>query len=157
MTDTPIKLAARDPPARRGSAVYPEPFRAACRGRLKRVLGDAFGLSQFGVNHTVLEPGAASAQRHWHEAEDEFVYILSGQATLETDAGETPLGPGDCAGFPAGRADGHRLVNNGAEPVVYLEIGARASRERAHYPDIDLIGEKTAEGWRFTRKDGTAW
>ena len=141
--------------ARHGSAAYPEPFRSICEGRAKRALGDVFGLDQFGVNLTELAPGAASAQRHWHEAEDEFVYILEGTATLVTDAGETELPAGTCAGFPAGRADGHMIVNRTDRPVRLLEVGTRAADETGHYPDIDLHLERRAGENRFTRKDGS--
>lgn len=143
--------------ARHGTKAYPPPFRAICDGRAKRALGDVFALGQFGVNLTELAPGAATAQRHWHEAEDEFVYVLAGTATLVTDAGETELPAGHCVGFPAGRADGHMIVNRTDATVRLLEIGGRATEEAAHYPDIDLRLERRGGETRFTRKDGTPY
>ncbi len=135
-------------------AGYPEPLRSKVGAREKRVLGDPLGLKNFGVNLTRLPPGAMSALRHWHERQDEFVYILSGTATLVTEAGRTALGPGMCAGFPAGVADGHCLVNDGATDVVYLEVGDRTPGEVAHYPDDD-VSAKAAQAWSYTRKDGS--
>ena len=151
-----LRLPALDPaslPLRTGSS-YPEPFTAPCAKREKRVLGDALGLNSFGVNLTRLNPGDWSAQRHWHSAEDEFVYILEGEATLVTDAGEQQLGPGMVAGFPAGQADGHHLVNRGDVPVLYLEVGDRRADDACHYPDVDLFLEPRPEGHRFTNKQG---
>lgn len=146
--DTPASL-----PGRRGT-IYPKPFDAGLEGRVKRALTDALGLSQFGVNLTTLEPGAMSSQRHWHAKEDEAVYILSGEATLITDDGETVLTPGMAAGFPAGVANGHHLVNRGTVPVTYLEIGTRSADEDATYPDIDLTGVKRGGVFRFFHKSG---
>lgn len=117
---------------------YPPQFRNAVHGREKSVLGDLVGLTQFGVNLTRIKPGAASALRHWHENEDEFVYVLEGELVLIEDEGETLLRPGDAAGFKAGVANGHHLVNKAQRDAVYLEIGTRAPTERAHYPDVDL-------------------
>lgn len=117
---------------------YPPQFRNVVHGREKSVLGDLVGLTQFGVNLTRLKPGAASALRHWHENEDEFVYVLEGELVLIEDEGETLLRPGDAAGFKAGVANGHHLVNKAQRDAVYLEIGTRAPTERAHYPDVDL-------------------
>jgi uncharacterized cupin superfamily protein len=109
---------------RRGAA-YPEHLRGPFAAREKRALGDPLGLTSFGVNLTRLPPGTASALRHWHSLEDEFVMVLEGEATLITEAGETVLGPGMAAGFPKGKADGHHLVNRGKSDVVYLEVGDR--------------------------------
>jgi uncharacterized cupin superfamily protein len=117
---------------------YPSQFQNVVQGREKSVLGDLVGLTQFGVNLTRLKPGAASALRHWHENEDEFVYILEGELVLIEDDGETLLRPGDSAGFKAGVANGHHLINKTQRDAVYLEIGTRAPTERAHYPDVDL-------------------
>jgi len=117
---------------------YPSQFQNVVQGREKSVLGDLVGLTQFGVNLTRLKPGAASALRHWHENEDEFVYILEGELVLIEDDGETLLRPGDSAGFKAGVANGHHLINKTQRDAVYLEIGTRAPTERAHYPDADL-------------------
>lgn len=156
-TDIPLKLDPETLAPRVGTTAYPEPFRALCDGRAKRALGNVFGLDQFGVNLTELAPGAATAQRHWHAREDEFVYVLAGIATLVTEAGETELHPGECAGFKAGRADGHMIVNRGREPVRLLEIGSRLADEDADYPDIDLRMEKRGGTMRFLHKDGTPY
>ncbi len=117
---------------------YPPQFQNVVQGREKSALGDLVGLTQFGVNLTRLKPGAASALRHWHENEDEFVYVLEGELVLIEDEAETLLRPGDAAGFKAGVANGHHLVNRTQRDAVYLEIGTRAPTERAHYPDVDL-------------------
>jgi uncharacterized cupin superfamily protein len=138
----------------RTKGVYPEPWRAITNGREKVVLGDVAGLTQFGVNLTRLKPGAASALRHWHEAEDEFVYVIEGEITLIDDGGETVLRPGDAAGFKAGVANGHHLVNKSQRDALYLEVGTRAERERAHYPDVDLVGDKDERGFRFSHRSG---
>ncbi len=139
--------------ARTGSR-YPAQFQAACATRTKRALGDAAGLARFGVNLTHLNPGDWSAERHWHSHEDEFVYVLEGEVTLVTDAGEQLLTPGMAAGFPAGVADGHCLVNRGGAVAVYLEVGDRACEDRVQYPDIDLIAEPDDGGYRFTNRKG---
>ena len=139
--------------ARVGS-IYPAPFAEPLKGREKRALGDVVGLSQFGVNLVTLAPGAWSSQRHWHEKEDEFVYILEGEVTLVTDAGETVLRSGMAAGFPAGKPDGHHLINRSGKPARYLEVGTRAATEVAHYSDIDLAGHKENGRFVFTRKNG---
>jgi uncharacterized cupin superfamily protein len=133
---------------------YPPPFKEPIVGREKYPLGDAVGLTQFGVNLTRLKPGAASSHRHWHEAEDELVFVLEGEVVLIEDAGETLLRPGDAAGFKAGVANGHCLVNKSGRDVLYLEVGTRSPHERAHYPDVDLAGEKDERGFRYTRKSG---
>lgn len=135
---------------------YPEPFRAPCLARVKRRLGDAVGLENFGVNLTILPPGQWSSQRHWHGRQDEFVYILEGEATLVTDAGETVLTAGMAAGFKAGQADGHHLINKSDKPVTYLEIGDRLPGDTADYPDIDLtINDTWPDGrYRFRHKNG---
>ena len=133
---------------------YPQAFKAPIVGREKYPLGDAVGLTQFGVNLTRLKPGAASSHRHWHENEDELIFVLEGEIVLIEDAGETLLRPGDAAGFKAGVADGHQLVNKSAREALYLESGTRAPTERSHYPDVDLAGAKDERGYRFTRKSG---
>jgi uncharacterized cupin superfamily protein len=138
----------------RTASIYPAPFGAPLSGREKRALGDPFGLTQFGVNLVTLPPGAWSSQRHWHENEDEFVYVLEGEVSLVTDDGETVLGPGMAAGFPAGKADGHHLINRGSRPARYLEAGTRAATETAHYSDIDMMGQKRDGKFVFTRKNG---
>jgi uncharacterized cupin superfamily protein len=138
----------------RTKGVYPLPYRDITNGREKAALGNAAGLTQFGVNLTRLEPGAASALRHWHENEDEFVYVLDGELALIEDNSETILKPGDCAGFKAGVANGHHLVNKSQQDALYLEIGTRAAAECAHYPDVDLIMERDGGGIRFLHKSG---
>lgn len=139
---------------------YPPPFNAIGNERIKRKLGDAVGLNNFGVNLVHLKPGQGSSQRHWHSKQDEFIYILDGEGTLITDEGEQKLGPGACAGFPAGVMNGHHLVNNSDEMVIYLEVGDRTPGDGAEYPDIDLRLPKRpagVDGFAFTHKDGTPY
>ncbi len=138
---------------RRGT-IYPAEFAQGFEGRVKRALGNAGGLTQFGVNLTTLEPGAMSAHRHWHAREDEFIYVLDGELTLVTDAGEELLGAGMAACFPAGEANGHHLVNKSAATATYLEVGTRSPDEDADYPDIDLRLEKRDGKAVFMRKSG---
>jgi uncharacterized cupin superfamily protein len=138
---------------RRGSG-YPQPFAGQVAGREKRALGDALGLTQFGINLVTLPPGAWSSQRHWHAHEDEFIYVLEGEVTLVTDEGEQVLGPGMAAGFPAGKANGHHLINRSEATALYLEVGTRAETEVAHYSDIDLMARKEKGRFVFTRKNG---
>src|SRR5262252_196814 len=133
---------------------YPEPYRQAVLGRVRKRLGNAAGLDQFGVNLTTLKPGAASAQRHWHSSEDEFVYMLVGEVVLCEDGGEVVLRPGDAAGFKAGVADGHCLVNRSDSDALYLEVGTRAERETAEYPDVDLRMERDEKSARYVHKSG---
>ena len=155
MTDT-VKPPALDPaalPPRSGSS-YPAPFDEPCLEREKRALGDPLGLSQFGVNLTILAPGAWSAQRHWHKHEDEFVYVLEGEVVLISDAGEQCLTAGMAAGFPAGVEDGHHLVNRSDRPASFLEVGSRAAMEFADYPDIDMKVEMKDRKPRFMHKNG---
>ena len=133
---------------------YPEEFKLVVAGRTKKRLGDAALLQNFGVNLVELAPGSASALRHWHDKQDEFIYVVSGEITLLTDAGEEILKVGDCAGFAAGVADGHCLINRSGEKATYLEIGDRTSRDRVTYPDDDLVAQNSSKGWIFTRKDG---
>ena len=150
-------IVPRELEARTGTG-YPEPFREKVVSRAKRVLGDAFGLSRYGVNLVDLSPGTWSSQRHWHTHEDEFIYVISGQLTLITDAGEQILTPGMVAGFPAGDSDGHHLINKSAETASYLEIGDRNSQDEVFYPDIDLLYKVNAEGeHEFTNRDGVAY
>ena len=136
---------------------YPPEFAGLCEKREKRRLGDVFGLTNFGVNLVRLAPGSASAQRHWHSAQDEFVYILEGEATLVTDAGETVIGAGTMMGFPANRPDGHQLVNNSAHDVLYIEIGDRGGGDEVDYPDIDLLMRFNGDERRYVHKDGTPY
>jgi uncharacterized cupin superfamily protein len=133
---------------------YPPPLDKAVQGRIRKRLGNAVGLDQFGVNLTTLKPGAASAQRHWHEKEDEFVFVLEGEVVLIEDEGETVLRPGDAAGFKANTPNGHHLVNRSGGDVVYLEIGTRSTYEKASYPDVDLVAIRDGAGMRYTRKNG---
>jgi uncharacterized cupin superfamily protein len=140
-------------PVRTGS-MYPAPFQSVVAGREKRALGNAAGLTQFGVNLTTLKPGAASALRHWHEKEDEFVFVVSGEAVLVENDGEAILRAGEAAGFKAGVDNGHQLINRSSQDVVYLEIGTRSNGEVAHYPDVDLALKSEAGKVVFTRKSG---
>jgi uncharacterized cupin superfamily protein len=134
---------------------YQPPFDRVVHGRERKRLGAAAGLDQFGVNLTTLRPGAASALRHWHEIEDEFVYVLEGELVLIEDGGETVLKPGDAAGFKANSGNGHHLVNRTTNDAVYLEIGTRSIEdERVEYPDVDLLLVRDDKGWRFTHKNG---
>jgi uncharacterized cupin superfamily protein len=130
---------------------YPAPHDVPCRLRSRRRLADVFGLSQFGANLLILPPGAWSSQRHWHERQDEFVYVLDGEVTLVTNKGETLLSPGMFAGFRAGEADGHHLINRSSTAVRVLEVGTRTSVETAHYSDIDMIYR---EGEGYLSRDG---
>lgn len=141
----------------KGGTGYPPPFDALVAGRERKRLGDAVGLTQFGVNLARIAPGSASAQRHWHQHEDEFVYILDGEAHLVEDGGETVLRPGDAAAFRAGVANGHHLVNRSDRDLVYLEIGTRCDIERVDYPDIDLRAETDETGNRYLHKDGSPY
>lgn len=135
-------------------SIYPPPFDEPLKGREKRALGDPFGLTQFGVNLVTLAPGSWSSQRHWHANEDEFIYVVEGEVTLVTDAGEQVLTQGMAAGFPARNPDGHHLINRSDRPVLYLEVGTRAETEEAQYSDIDMVGRKRNGRFVFTRKDG---
>lgn len=152
-----LKSPALDPMTiepRKGSA-YPPEFRPVVAGREKRGLGDALGLSNFGVNLVMMAPGSASALRHWHKEEDEFVFVLEGEVTLITNDGEQVLKAGMCAGFPKGKADGHQLLNKSTKPARYLEVGDRRPGDSVTYPDDDLKAEKGADGkWRMLHKDG---
>ena len=151
-------IKALDAPPRTRQSSYPEPFASRVAGREKRPLGDLFGLANFGVNLTRLAPGAVSALRHAHSRQDEFVYVIEGHPTLVTDAGETQLAPGMCAGFKAGSGDAHHLLNRTRSDVLYLEIGDRSPGDSAVYPDDDMQASLGADGkWRFTRKDGTPY
>jgi len=154
----PVAIVAAQAPLRTKPSNYPEPFASRVAGREKRPLGDLFGLMNFGVNLTRLPPGAISALRHAHTKQDEFIYILAGRPVLRTDAGDTPLGPGMCAGFRAGSGNAHQLINPGDEDVLYLEVGDRSPGDAATYPDDDLQAVLAADGkWRFLHKDGAAY
>ena len=136
---------------------YPEPYKSRVAGRHKRRLGDAAGLRNFGVNLTRLDPGAESSMRHWHTKQDEFVYILEGEVTLVSDAGRQKLKAGMAAGFPAGKADGHQLVNETNKRVLYLEIGDRTPGDGATYSEADLAAKLVDGKWVFTHKDGSPY
>ncbi len=135
---------------------YPEEFAAPCKSRRRWRLGDAVGLSQFGVNLLHLPAGAWSSQRHWHSAEDEFVWVVEGEVVLVEEEGETILRAGDCAGFKAGVPDGHKIENRSGREAVLLEVGSRRPAEDAcDYPDIDMILPAGAD--RYFRRDGTPY
>jgi uncharacterized cupin superfamily protein len=158
-----LKKPALDPMslAPRTTSGYPEPFRSRVLPREKRALGDALGLKTIGINQTVLPPGKESSMRHWHTHEEEFIYVLSGEVVLVTDAGEQLLTAGTCAGFPVtgdGKSgDGHQLINRGSQPAVYLEVSNRDARDSAFYPDVDLRFHGADAPVRFTRKDGSSF
>lgn len=152
----PVAIMGNSQPARFGSG-YPDPFDKPCVEREKKPLGDAFGLSDYGVNLVTLTPGTWSSQRHWHSAEDEFIYVLEGNPTLVTDEGETALEPGMCAGFVAGNANGHHLVNGTEGIVVYLEVGSRCDDDDVDYSDIDMQVKRRGYGGVFTHKDGSPY
>jgi uncharacterized cupin superfamily protein len=159
-TATPLTLPALDPaqvPARTASIYPTEALRSATAGRSKQALGDALDLQTFGVNLVTLEPGARSALRHWHTRQDEFIYVLEGEVTLVTDRGEQILCAGQCAGFPAGQPDGHRLLNRGDVAAVYLEVGDRLPGDQAYYPDEDLEARAVRGAYGFFHKDGTPY
>lgn len=136
---------------------YPEDFRAETAGYEGQRVGDAAGLTQFGVNRVVLPPQARTALRHWHENEDEFVIVMSGEVVLREEDGETVLRAGDCAGFKAGVENGHAFENRTDEPVLLFEIGTRSPDETGHYPDVDLRYEKRDGVVTFVHRDGTPY
>ena len=152
------KIAVGDAPEDSGTR-YPAPFNAPCKDRAWRKLGDAAGLTQFGVNLLRLKPGVWSSQRHWHSHEDEFVYVLAGEVVLVTDAGEETLRPGDCAGFPAGDRNGHCLQNRSTRDAELLVVGSRHPDDHGEYPDIDMVftdGRYSGTG-AYLHKDGTPY
>lgn len=149
------KIVIDQAPTRHGTG-YPPPHDQPCKARRRWQLGNAVGLSQFGVNLLRLPAGAWSSQRHWHLTEDEFVYVLEGEVVLVTDAGEEKLGPGDCTGFKAGVKDGHHLQNRSDKEAVLLEVGSRnPTGDAVAYPDIDL--DLPAGVKIFRHKDGTPY
>jgi uncharacterized cupin superfamily protein len=156
-TQPPIAVTAADVPARKRRSVYPEPFATMMEGRTKHPLGDLFGLANFGVNLTHLAPGGLSALRHAHSKQDEFIYILSGHPTLQTDEGDTELAPGMCAGFKSGSGNAHRLINRTSEVVTYLEVGDRSAGDEVSYPDDDIAARFIDGAWQFSRKDGVPY
>ena len=143
-------------PVKTGS-IYPEPYATQMQGRSSLRLGQAGGLTQFGANLVILEPGARSSLRHWHRHEDEFVMVTQGECILIEDAGETLMRAGDCAAFPAGNPDGHCLVNRSKTEARFLVVGTKAASEVATYSDVDLRVEMEEGQARFTYKDGTPW
>lgn len=151
--DKPIAIAVSEVPARAKRSAYPEPFASMMNGRTKHILGDIFGISNFGVNLTRLAPGARSALLHRHKLQEEFVFILEGQPTLVTEHDEIQLKPGMCAGFtPTGVA--HQLVNHTSSDVVYLEVGDRTTGDEVVYPVDDLVAVFGSDGqWHFTHKN----
>lgn len=156
MTDKkPVAIDAISATPNARPSNYPEPFATRVAGRQKRQLGDVFGLANFGVNLTRLAPGAPSALRHAHSRQDEFIYIVEGEPVLVTDAGETQLKPGMCAGFKAGSGNAHHLVNRTSRDVLYLEVGDRSAGDEVTYPEDDIRGIMTPDGKRkFVRKNG---
>jgi uncharacterized cupin superfamily protein len=148
------KITLASIPVKLGS-IYPRPFDQPCAARARQPVGRSHGLTQFGVNLTVIPPGGWSSQRHWHSHEDEFVWILEGELTLVTDAGEEILRAGDCAAFKAGDPDGHHLINRSAHPAKLLEIGYSDSRDRCVYSDIDMTAEPGLEA--FSHRDGSLY
>jgi uncharacterized cupin superfamily protein len=153
MSERPIALLALDAPPRTKPSNYPEPFRSMMAGRVKRPLGDLFGLTNFGVNITVVPPGAVSALRHSHSTQDEFVFVVSGTLILETDDDETELSSGMCSGFKAGSGNAHRLLNRSETEAVYLEVGDRTPGDAVVYPDDDLVAQSQNGSWVFTRTE----
>lgn len=151
-----MKLDLSKVPVKTGS-IYPAPYGEMMAGRSSLRLGDAGGLTQFGVNLVMLQPGALSSLRHWHLAEDEFVMVTQGTCIMVTDAGETQMQPGDCAAFPANSGDGHHFINRSGEPATFLVVGSKAKREVATYSDVDLMVTMEAGRATFTHKDGSPY
>jgi uncharacterized cupin superfamily protein len=155
---TLVALIAKDAPPRAKPTGYPPKMAKMVEGRAKQPLGDLFGLANFGINRTTLKPGSYSALRHAHAKQDEFVYVLEGEPTLITNAGETLLQPGMCAGFKAGTGDAHHLHNRTQKDVVILEVGDRTPGDSATYPDDDLVAVQGPDGkWKYMKKDGTPY
>jgi uncharacterized cupin superfamily protein len=150
------KLDIRNAPLRTGS-IYPEPYASQMAGRSSLRLGDHAGLTQYGVNIVMLEPGAVASLRHWHRNEDEFAMVLEGALTLVEDEGETAMGPGDCAAWKAGVANGHRFENRSDEPARFLVVGTKAAHEVATYSDVDMMVHIEGGKARFTYHDGSDW
>lgn len=146
---------------KREGSTYPSPFDQPCQKRKVERLGEAAGLSQFGANIVELQPGAWASQRHWHECEDEFVYMLTGELVLVEDEGETALVAGDSAGWPAGAKNGHHLINKSSAPASFLVIGTRDDSDHGEYSDIDMVfGPNRYAGPKrggYRRRDGTLY
>lgn len=157
MKNRPVALSAAEAPPRTKPSNYPEPFASRMAGRVKHPLGDLFGLKNFGVNLTRIPPHAVSALHHRHSRQDEFIYVLEGEPTLITDAGETRLRPGMVAGFPAGGA-AHHVENRSEQYCLILEVGDRAEGDEVSYPRDDILAVRGEDGrWRFSSKDGTPY
>ena len=150
------KLDLKTVPIKTGT-IYPAPYDAEVAGRTSLRLGDAGGLTQFGVNIVILAPGAKSSMRHWHLNEDEFVMIIQGCCTMLQDAGPTIMQVGDCAAFPAGNSDGHCFINHTDTEARFLVVGSKAKAETATYSDVDLQVHQAGGVNRFTYKDGSDW
>ena len=156
MTDAKGPIKASDAPPRTKPSNYPEPYFSRMAKRHKQPLGDYFGLTQYGVNRTVLEPGGESALMHIHTKQEEFVYILEGNPTLVTDNGETEMSPGMCVGFPP-NGQAHHLINRSDRKVVMLEVGDRPQGDEGSYPNDDIQAVMIDGKWAFTHKDGSAY
>jgi uncharacterized cupin superfamily protein len=151
-------ISAESVEVQKGATFYPEPFARQVLGRIKKKLGDLFGLTNFGINLTQLEPGAVSALLHHHKTQDEFIFVLDGRPTLIEDDDEWELGPGDCMGFKAGSGKAHQLVNRSDGFVSYLEIGDRSPDDECEYPNDDIRAAFSSSGdWYFAHKDGTPY
>jgi len=153
----PLAINAIDVPRRAAVSFYPEPFATRMIGREKRLLGDFFGLKNFGINLTRLAPNAMSALRHAHTKQDEFVYVVQGEPTLRTNEGSLRLAPGMCVGFPAGTGNAHHLHNETTEEVLYLEVGDRTAGDAVDYPDDDIRLVRDEGKLKFLHKDGTPY
>lgn len=148
-------ISAQSVPATMGKTIYPAPYASQVKGRLKRKLGECFGLTQFGVNLTHLAPGAVSALAHSHSKQDEFIYVLEGSLILVLGDQELVLRGGDCYGFKAGTGIAHQLVNRSQDTVTYLEMGDRTPGDEVEYPHDDLKAVQATDGaWILTHKDG---
>ena len=156
-TTTPTAMEASDVPLRDRVSSYPEPFASRMEGRQKRQLGEFFGLQNFGVNLTHLAPGAISSLRHAHTKQDEFLYIVRGRPTLQTNEGQLQLSPGMCVGFRAGTGNAHNLRNETADEVLYLEIGDRMPGDEVSYPEDDLQVIRVGGKGHYAHKDGTPY
>ena len=141
----------------RTGSIYPSPYAEMMVGRSSLRLGDAGGLTQFGANLVILEPGALSSLRHWHKVEDEFVMVTEGECVLVQDAGPVVMRVGDCAAFPAGSTDGHHFVNRTEKVAKFLVVGTRAKAEVATYSDVDMVLQMEDRRAKFTYKDGSDW
>jgi uncharacterized cupin superfamily protein len=157
MTTKPPSTVVSGSVTRKTGSGYPPPHNEQVKGRAKVMLGNMFGLDQFGVNVVTLAPGAWSSHRHWHEGEDEFIYVLEGQLVLGDDAGDHVLTPGMCAGFKAGSGNGHHLKNLSENSATYLEVGTRLPNDKAHYSDINMMAIKENGAFRFVKRDGSAF